>query len=85
MPLAGASQPVRHSHPPVVPCPCSCPDEEEGPFSEAEEERKVMEARAVKLRDFQGKGKSVPTSMPTDMSPRPFAVSCLVSCSSVGH
>lgn len=31
----------------------SCPDEEEGPFSEAEEERKVMEARAVRLRDFQ--------------------------------
>ncbi|XP_058137915.1 rho guanine nucleotide exchange factor 18 isoform X2 [Dasypus novemcinctus] len=31
----------------------SCPDEEEGPFSEAEEERKMVEARAVKLRDFQ--------------------------------
>ncbi|XP_070478885.1 rho guanine nucleotide exchange factor 18 isoform X1 [Equus przewalskii] len=31
----------------------SCPDEEEGPFSEAEEERKMMEARAMRLRDFQ--------------------------------
>eukprot|EP00069_Balaena_mysticetus_P005133 bmy_17834T0 len=31
----------------------SCPDEEEGPYSEAEEERKVLEARAVRLRDFQ--------------------------------
>ncbi|XP_036168263.1 rho guanine nucleotide exchange factor 18 isoform X2 [Myotis myotis] len=31
----------------------SCPDEEEGPFSEAEEERKVVEARALRLRDFQ--------------------------------
>nr|KAF6479084.1 Rho/Rac guanine nucleotide exchange factor 18 [Molossus molossus] len=31
----------------------SCPDEEEGPFSEAEEERKVIEARAMRLRDFQ--------------------------------
>ncbi|XP_057564994.1 rho guanine nucleotide exchange factor 18 isoform X2 [Hippopotamus amphibius kiboko] len=31
----------------------SCPDEEEGPFSEAEEERKVVEARAMRLRDFQ--------------------------------
>ncbi|KAM4888501.1 rho guanine nucleotide exchange factor 18 [Thomomys bottae] len=31
----------------------SCPDEEEGPFIEAEEERKAVEARAVKLRDFQ--------------------------------
>nr|XP_012646182.1 rho guanine nucleotide exchange factor 18 isoform X2 [Microcebus murinus]XP_012646183.1 rho guanine nucleotide exchange factor 18 isoform X2 [Microcebus murinus] len=31
----------------------SCPDEEEGPFSEAEEERKVIEARAARLRDFQ--------------------------------
>ncbi|KAF6081646.1 hypothetical protein HJG60_008701 [Phyllostomus discolor] len=31
----------------------SCPDEEEGPFSEAEEERKVAEARAMRLRDFQ--------------------------------
>jgi hypothetical protein len=34
----------------------SCPDEEEGPFSEAEEERKATEARAMRLRDFQGKG-----------------------------
>lgn len=34
----------------------SCPDEEEGPFSEAEEEKKVAEARAMRLRDFQGKG-----------------------------
>nr|XP_036874038.1 rho guanine nucleotide exchange factor 18 isoform X3 [Manis javanica] len=31
----------------------SCPDEEEGPFSEAEEERKAVEARAMRLRDFQ--------------------------------
>ncbi|XP_064427832.1 rho guanine nucleotide exchange factor 18-like isoform X5 [Mirounga angustirostris] len=31
----------------------SCPDEEEGPFSEAEEEKKVFEARALRLRDFQ--------------------------------
>ncbi|XP_036702496.1 rho guanine nucleotide exchange factor 18 isoform X1 [Balaenoptera musculus] len=31
----------------------SCPDEEEGPYSEAEEERKVLEARALRLRDFQ--------------------------------
>ncbi|XP_033256826.1 rho guanine nucleotide exchange factor 18 isoform X2 [Orcinus orca] len=31
----------------------SCPDEEEGPYSEAEEERKMVEARAVRLRDFQ--------------------------------
>ncbi|XP_013364598.1 PREDICTED: rho guanine nucleotide exchange factor 18 isoform X2 [Chinchilla lanigera] len=31
----------------------SCPDEEEGPFSEAEEERKMVEARALKLKDFQ--------------------------------
>uniref|UniRef100_A0A8D2JTE0 Rho/Rac guanine nucleotide exchange factor 18 n=1 Tax=Sciurus vulgaris TaxID=55149 RepID=A0A8D2JTE0_SCIVU len=31
----------------------SCPDEEEGPFTEAEEERKVAEARAMRLRDFQ--------------------------------
>nr|XP_020031238.1 rho guanine nucleotide exchange factor 18 isoform X1 [Castor canadensis] len=31
----------------------SCPDEEEGPFSEAEEERKATEARAMRLRDFQ--------------------------------
>ncbi|CAH7280326.1 Arhgef18 [Phodopus roborovskii] len=30
----------------------SCPDEEEGPFSETEE-RKVTEARAMRLRDFQ--------------------------------
>ena len=41
---------------PSVPSPCSCPDEEEGPYSEAEEERKVLEARALRLRDFQGKG-----------------------------
>lgn len=41
---------------PSVPSPCSCPDEEEGPYSEAEEERKVVEARAMRLRDFQGKG-----------------------------
>uniref|UniRef100_A0A8C5K729 Rho/Rac guanine nucleotide exchange factor 18 n=1 Tax=Jaculus jaculus TaxID=51337 RepID=A0A8C5K729_JACJA len=31
----------------------SCPDEEEGPFSDAEEDRKVVEARAMRLRDFQ--------------------------------
>ncbi|XP_004443568.2 PREDICTED: rho guanine nucleotide exchange factor 18 [Ceratotherium simum simum] len=31
----------------------SCPDEEEGPFSEAEEERRMVEARAMRLRDFQ--------------------------------
>ncbi|XP_005632985.2 rho guanine nucleotide exchange factor 18 isoform X1 [Canis lupus familiaris] len=31
----------------------SCPDEEEGPFSEAEEEKKGLEARALRLRDFQ--------------------------------
>uniref|UniRef100_A0A673VEG0 Rho guanine nucleotide exchange factor 18 n=1 Tax=Suricata suricatta TaxID=37032 RepID=A0A673VEG0_SURSU len=31
----------------------SCPDEEEGPLSEAEEEKKVVEARALRLRDFQ--------------------------------
>ncbi|XP_032025347.1 rho guanine nucleotide exchange factor 18 isoform X3 [Hylobates moloch] len=31
----------------------SCPDEEEGPFSLPEEERKVVEARATRLRDFQ--------------------------------
>ncbi|XP_064136524.1 rho guanine nucleotide exchange factor 18 isoform X1 [Loxodonta africana] len=31
----------------------SCSDEEEGPFSEAEEERKMIEARAMRLRDFQ--------------------------------
>lgn len=30
----------------------SCPDEEEGPCSEAEEERKMVEARAMKLKDF---------------------------------
>ncbi|XP_062968273.1 rho guanine nucleotide exchange factor 18 isoform X2 [Cynocephalus volans] len=30
----------------------SCPDEEEGPFSKAEE-KKVVEARAMRLRDFQ--------------------------------
>ena len=41
---------------PSVPSPCSCPDEEEGPFSEAEEEKKVVETRAVRLRDFQGEG-----------------------------
>ncbi|XP_045403161.1 rho guanine nucleotide exchange factor 18 isoform X1 [Lemur catta] len=33
----------------------SCPDEEEGPFSVAEEERKEIEARAMRLRDFQEK------------------------------
>ncbi|XP_045845580.1 rho guanine nucleotide exchange factor 18 isoform X3 [Meles meles] len=38
---------------PSAPSPCSCPDEEEGPFSEAEEEKKVFEARALRLRDFQ--------------------------------
>lgn len=31
----------------------SCPDEEEGPFGEAEEDRKMLEARASRLRDFQ--------------------------------
>ncbi|KAM5237627.1 rho guanine nucleotide exchange factor 18 [Ctenodactylus gundi] len=31
----------------------SCPDEEEGPLGEAEEDRKMVEARAMKLRDFQ--------------------------------
>ncbi|KAK1342337.1 hypothetical protein QTO34_015099 [Cnephaeus nilssonii] len=31
----------------------SCPDEEEGPFIETEEERKMVEARALRLRDFQ--------------------------------
>ncbi|XP_016072925.1 PREDICTED: rho guanine nucleotide exchange factor 18 isoform X3 [Miniopterus natalensis] len=31
----------------------SCPDEEEGPLIEPEEERKVVEARALRLRDFQ--------------------------------
>ncbi|XP_076977565.1 rho guanine nucleotide exchange factor 18 isoform X1 [Tamandua tetradactyla] len=31
----------------------SCPDEEEGPLSETEEERKVAEARAMRLREFQ--------------------------------
>lgn len=31
----------------------SCPVEEEGPFMETEEERKVVEARALRLRDFQ--------------------------------
>ncbi|XP_036612093.1 rho guanine nucleotide exchange factor 18 isoform X1 [Trichosurus vulpecula] len=31
----------------------SCPDEEEEPFSEAEEDRKMAEARAVKLKEFQ--------------------------------
>ncbi|XP_028695390.2 rho guanine nucleotide exchange factor 18 isoform X1 [Macaca mulatta] len=31
----------------------SCPDEEQGPFSLPEEERKVVEARATRLRDFQ--------------------------------
>ncbi|KAM9688221.1 rho guanine nucleotide exchange factor 18 isoform 1-T1 [Trichechus inunguis] len=31
----------------------SCSDEEEGAFSEAEEERKMVEARAMRLRDFQ--------------------------------
>ncbi|XP_021100850.1 rho guanine nucleotide exchange factor 18 isoform X2 [Heterocephalus glaber] len=30
----------------------SCPDEEEGPFSQTEEERKMVEARAMKLKDF---------------------------------
>nr|XP_045004541.1 rho guanine nucleotide exchange factor 18 isoform X5 [Jaculus jaculus] len=34
----------------------SCPDEEEGPFSDAEEDRKVVEARAMRLRDFQVEG-----------------------------
>lgn len=37
-----------------VPLPCSCPDEEEGIFLEAEE-RRMAEARTMKLRDFQGK------------------------------
>ncbi|XP_045441930.1 rho guanine nucleotide exchange factor 18 isoform X3 [Pipistrellus kuhlii] len=31
----------------------SCPVEDEGPFIETEEERKVVEARALRLRDFQ--------------------------------
>ncbi|KAG8519263.1 Rho guanine nucleotide exchange factor 18, partial [Galemys pyrenaicus] len=31
----------------------SCPDEEEGPFSEAEMERKMLEARNLRLREFQ--------------------------------
>ncbi|XP_020836183.2 rho guanine nucleotide exchange factor 18-like [Phascolarctos cinereus] len=31
----------------------SCPDGEEEPFSEAEEDRKMAEARAVKLKEFQ--------------------------------
>ncbi|XP_031514922.1 rho guanine nucleotide exchange factor 18 [Papio anubis] len=31
----------------------SCPDEEQGPFSLPEEERKVVEARATRLRDCQ--------------------------------
>ncbi|XP_027624787.1 rho guanine nucleotide exchange factor 18 [Tupaia chinensis] len=31
----------------------SCPDEEDGLFSEAEEERKVAEARSMRLKDFQ--------------------------------
>ncbi|XP_045146248.1 rho guanine nucleotide exchange factor 18 [Echinops telfairi] len=31
----------------------SCSDEEEGPFSEAEEERKMVEARALRLKEFQ--------------------------------
>ncbi|XP_011837452.1 PREDICTED: rho guanine nucleotide exchange factor 18 [Mandrillus leucophaeus] len=31
----------------------TCPDEEQGPFSLPEEERKVVEARATRLRDFQ--------------------------------
>ena len=39
----------------MSPQPHSCPDEEEGPLSEAEQERKVAEARAMRLRDFQGK------------------------------
>lgn len=55
VPTAEASLPVKHCYP-SAPCPCSCPDEEEGPFSEAEEEKKVFEARTLRLRDFQGKG-----------------------------
>ena len=47
------SQSLECTHP-SVPSPYSCPDEEEGPFSEAEEEKKVVETRAVRLRDFQG-------------------------------
>ena len=46
------SQSLGCTHP-SVPSPCSCPDEEEGPFSEAEEEK----TRAVRLRDFQGEGR----------------------------
>lgn len=45
------SQSLGCTHPSVL-SPCSCPDEEEGPFSEAEEEK----TRAVRLRDFQGEG-----------------------------
>lgn len=49
--------PERHSYPPDS-SPCSCPDEEQGPFSLPEEERKVVEARATRLRDFQGEGET---------------------------
>lgn len=33
----------------------SCPDEEGGTFNEPEAERRLAEARAAKLKDFQGK------------------------------
>lgn len=32
----------------------SCPDEEGGTFNEPEAERRLAEARAAKLKDFQG-------------------------------
>lgn len=37
-----------------VPFFYSCPDEEGGTFNEPEAERKLAEARAARLRDFQG-------------------------------
>lgn len=37
-----------------VPFFYSCPDEEGGTFNEPEAERKSAEARAARLRDFQG-------------------------------
>lgn len=59
---------MKHCCPPA-PCPCSCPDEEEGPFSEAEEEKKVFEARTLRLRDFQGKGSQSGPPCPQHVPP----------------
>lgn len=65
-----AGLPGKHSYPPDS-SPCSCPDEEEGPFSLPEEERKVVEARATRLRDFQGEGETACGHTPCVVSPGP--------------